>query len=533
MNKRNKGPNFFEPKTIIAFTLTVLVFVFWQDYMSKKYPHKYGKVQNANKVAPLDSQDTKGFEGESSQLKTSKSSDKKEIPSITNKPEKEKISEKILVYETESWKVSINNHGMEIKDLVIKGYKNRAFENVKMSSLFKTSFLNESEGIPFEIQQTGERTFEGKYSTAKGSIFKILKFGKTPYTIHVDYKVDGLFNGISTYISLFIDEDIKSSIFSPTFERQEYVVFHPGGEDRDMFELNDFSNKFFGQAQIVSLGSQFFTRTIVDDSTLKPNALVYVDAPHKTAIAKMEYIFSPEIKSFEIRQTYFAGPKDEIILNKVNENLPRLVDFGIFNIICTPMLKLLRFFYGIFSNYGVAIIFLTLIMRMLVFPIAHRGYKSMSKMQKVQPILKSIREKHKDDPQKANVEIMGVMKEHGVNPIGGCLPMLLQLPIFFAFYRVLSESIVMYQAPFFWWIQDLSLKDPYYILPLSMGGIMFVQQKLTPTSMEPMQQKVMLALPIVFSFFMMSLPSALTLYIFVSTLFGVLQQYLFMRDNKT
>lgn len=193
------------------------------------------------------------------------------------------------------------------------------------------------------------------------------------------------------------------------------------------------------------------------------------------------------------------------------------------------MLKLLRIFYGIFSNYGVAIILLTLIMRMLVFPIAHRGYKSMNKMQKVQPLLKSIREKNKKDPQKANMEIMAVMKEHGVNPIGGCLPMLLQLPIFFAFYRVLSESIVMYQAPFFGWIQDLSLKDPYYILPVSMGAIMFVQQKLTPTSMEPMQQKVMALLPIVFSFFMMSLPSALTLYIFVSTLFGVLQQYIFMR----
>ena len=153
----------------------------------------------------------------------------------------------------------------------------------------------------------------------------------------------------------------------------------------------------------------------------------------------------------------------------------------------------------------------------------------MSKMQAIQPTLKAVREKYKDDPVRMNQEVMGIMKQEKVNPAGGCLPMLLQFPIFIALYRVLSESIDLYKAPFGLWITDLSLKDPYYVLPILMGISMFLQQKITPSTMDPQQQKVMAFMPIVFSLLMISLPSGLTLYIFVSTIFGVIQQQLFMK----
>jgi YidC/Oxa1 family membrane protein insertase len=155
----------------------------------------------------------------------------------------------------------------------------------------------------------------------------------------------------------------------------------------------------------------------------------------------------------------------------------------------------------------------------------------MKKMQDIQPQLKQIRENLKDDPQKMNLEVMKVMKESKANPLSGCLPMLLQFPIFLALYQVLGQSIELYQAPFVLWIKDLSLKDPYYILPVLMGLTMFIKHKITPTTMDPTQAKVMMIMPVLFSFFMISLPSGLTLYIFVSTLFGVAQQLYFLSEK--
>ena len=151
----------------------------------------------------------------------------------------------------------------------------------------------------------------------------------------------------------------------------------------------------------------------------------------------------------------------------------------------------------------------------------------MKKMQKVQPELTKLREKFKDDPQRMQKETMDLFKRAGANPLGGCFPMLLQMPIFFAFYQVLYNAVELVNAPFIGWIHDLSIKDPLYILPVAMAIAMFGQQKLTPTtSADPTQQKIMMAMPLVFGFIMKDLPSGLVLYIFVSTLFGILQQLL-------
>ena len=168
---------------------------------------------------------------------------------------------------------------------------------------------------------------------------------------------------------------------------------------------------------------------------------------------------------------------------------------------------------------------------MIVMPLHIMSFRSMKAMQKVQPLIQSLRERYKDDPMTLNREMMDLMKKHKVNPMGGCLPMLLQIPVFFALYRVFSESIELYQAPFIFWIHDLSIKDPYFVLPILMAAVMYLQQKMTPSTMDPAQAKVMQYMPLVFSLMMISLPSALTLYMFVSTFFGILQQYLFLKDK--
>ncbi len=212
-------------------------------------------------------------------------------------------------------------------------------------------------------------------------------------------------------------------------------------------------------------------------------------------------------------------------LVNLGDNLHLSVDFGMLSILAVPMLHSLQWLYKYIPNYGVAIILLTILIRLITFPLQWKSFISMKKMQKIQPDLQKIREKYKDEPQKMQMETMELFKRAGANPLSGCLPLLLQMPFFFAIYKVLYTAVELVGAPFLGWIVDLSIKDPYYVLPVLMTAAMFLQQKLTPQStMDPTQQKVMLIMPIIFGAMMISLPAGLVLYIFISTAFGLLQQ---------
>lgn len=214
-------------------------------------------------------------------------------------------------------------------------------------------------------------------------------------------------------------------------------------------------------------------------------------------------------------------------LAALGHNLQNSVDFGWWGIFAVWILKGLQFFYKIIPNYGVSIILLTLLIRLITFPLQYKSFVSMKKLQVIQPELTKIREKFKDDPQRMQKESMELFRKSGANPIGGCLPLLLQMPVFFAFYKVLHSAVELVDAPFMLWIQDLSNKDPYYVLPVLMTGAMFLQQKLTPNTItDPVQKKVMMFMPLIFGLIMKDLPSGLSLYIFVSTLMGILQQML-------
>lgn len=212
-------------------------------------------------------------------------------------------------------------------------------------------------------------------------------------------------------------------------------------------------------------------------------------------------------------------------LTALGHNLNQSVDFGIWGFFAVWILKGLQFFYKFIPNYGVSIILLTLLIRIITFPLQYKSFVSMKKLQLVQPELTKIREKFKDDPQRMQKESMELFRKSGANPIGGCLPLLLQMPVFFAFYKVLYAAVELVDAPFIFWLQDLSNKDPYYVLPVLMTGAMFLQQKLTPNTItDPVQKKMMLFMPLIFGVIMKDLPSGLSLYIFVSTIFGILQQ---------
>ena len=228
-------------------------------------------------------------------------------------------------------------------------------------------------------------------------------------------------------------------------------------------------------------------------------------------------------KSFDADLVFTKKNYDTLI--GLGDNLHLSVDFGFFAILAVPILRGLQFIFKYIPNYGIAIILLTILIRLITFPLQYKSFKSMKKMQLIQPELKNIKEKYKDDQKRVQKETMDLFKKAGANPLSGCLPLLLQMPFFFAIYRVLYSSVELVGAPFFGWIHDLSIHDPFYVLPVLMGFAMLAQQKLTPqTSVDPTQQKIMMFMPVIFAFIMKSLPAGLVLYIFVSTVVGVLQQ---------
>jgi YidC/Oxa1 family membrane protein insertase len=240
----------------------------------------------------------------------------------------------------------------------------------------------------------------------------------------------------------------------------------------------------------------------------------------------------------------FYGPKILKMLQSIGYNLDRSVNFGWFDVIAKPTLWLLNMFYSFCRNYGVSIILVTVLFKAVFWPISQKGLKSMKNMQKLQPKMVKIKEKYKGDPTRMNQEVMSLYKTYKVNPLGGCLPMVLQIPVFFALYKVLLQSIELRHAPFMLWITDLSAPDrlwlgfdlPYLgglpVLTLLMGASMFLQQKLSPTTADPTQAKIMMFLPVVFTFMFLNFASGLVLYWFINNLLSILQQVLINRDTK-
>jgi YidC/Oxa1 family membrane protein insertase len=240
----------------------------------------------------------------------------------------------------------------------------------------------------------------------------------------------------------------------------------------------------------------------------------------------------------------FFGPKKLDVLKSVGSNLHKALNFGWFDVIAQPTLYLLNFFYGIFKNYGIAIIMVTVIFKAIFWPITQKGLKSMKNMQKLQPKMAKLKEKYKGDPTKMNQEVMNLYKTYKVNPLGGCLPMVLQIPVFFALYKVLLMCIELRHAPFMLWITDLSAPDrlpigidiPYVggipVLTLLMGASMFLQQKMTPTTADPTQAKIMMFLPVLFTFMFVNFASGLVLYWFVNNLLAIFQQHMINRQQK-
>ena len=222
----------------------------------------------------------------------------------------------------------------------------------------------------------------------------------------------------------------------------------------------------------------------------------------------------------------YIGPKNHRELESLNPELIDVIDYGWFTFIAKPMFILLQFIQGYVGNWGWTIVILTILIKLVLYPLSYKGMVSMQKLKDLAPKMKEIQTKYKDDKQKQSMHMMELYKKHGANPMGGCLPLLLQIPVFFAIYRVLLNAIELKGAEWVFWIHDLAEMDPYFVLPILMGVTMYLQQKITPNTMQDeMQKKIFQFLPVIFTFFFLWFPAGLTLYWFINNLFTIGQQY--------
>ena len=232
------------------------------------------------------------------------------------------------------------------------------------------------------------------------------------------------------------------------------------------------------------------------------------------------------------RSRLYAGPKDQKKLEQISENLNLTVDYGFLWWLAVPLFWILDWLHGFVQNWGIAIILLTVLVKLVLYPLSSASYKSMANMRRVAPQMKRMQERHAGDRQKLSQEMMGLYKKEGVNPLGGCLPMLLPMPIFIALYWVLFESVELRQAPFLLWIQDLAAKDPFFVLPLLMGGTMYLQQSMSPAMGDPMTVRMMKMMPIVFTVLFLWFPAGLVLYWLINSVLSVAQQWYVMKKAE-
>ena len=295
-------------------------------------------------------------------------------------------------------------------------------------------------------------------------------------------------------------------------------------------EISEKKPKFNVQSGWIAMMEHYFVSAWFfpkDENNLFYTKEILVDDSRSDYIigARSEATLIQPSESAVLKSNLYVGPKLQKELEKLAEGLELTIDYGVLTFISKPLFWLLDKIYSFVGNWGWSIILLTLLIKLAFYKLSETSYKSMAKMKQFSPKIQSIRERYGSDRQKMNQAMMDMYRQEKINPLGGCWPILIQIPVFIALYWVLLESVELRQADFIFWLNDLSAKDPFYVLPLIMGASMYFQQKLNPTPPDPMQAKVMQMLPIIFTAFFAFFPSGLVLYWVVNNLLSIAQQW--------
>ncbi len=367
------------------------------------------------------------------------------------------------------------------------------------------------------------------------SVNKIFIFHRNSYVIDVEHVVNGDDWSGQEYRQLSRSLQERKSTMIPTYVGG--VVFNDEIKyekvDFDDIESQNFNADMKGGW--IAMIQHYFLAAWVPDQNETNKAYTKYSASSGRYILGLKSTVenaSPQTPAV-FKSQLVVGPKLQDRLEKIAPGLELTVDYGVLTILAKPLFWLLKFYHTMFDNWGWAIIFLTITVKAAFYWLSAKGYRSMARMRKVAPRMATLKERYGDDRQRMSSEMMKMYKEEKINPLGGCFPILIQIPVFIALYWVLLESVEMRNAPFALWIQNLSEQDPYYILPVLMGATMFIQQKLNPAPVDPVQQKVFQFMPFVFTIFFLFFPAGLVLYWVVNNTLSIIQQWLITRTIES
>lgn len=506
-----------EKRTLIAVILALVVLIASQYFFSLYSPPPQ---RTPEEEAPVKKEAQKG-EGviEKPQV----------VPATTAEYREIKV-------ETDLYQATLSSRGGTITGFRLKGYKDKNGMSVSLisegdnypalgiggdleglTSSGQLNFRTTDTDLLLKGNEKGSLIFE--YTSPQISIKRTYTFYGRAYKIDLTEEVTGQPDYWVTLGASFGYHDPKDSsaphigpVLLKDTDRMEFTA-------KKLKEPKVFSNKVKWIAQ----EDKYFFASIIPPQNLI-EIRIWAD--------KDLMISAARIRSGMNAYSVYAGPKEYDTLKALKADLEHIIDFGFFSIVARPLFWVLKFFYSFTGNYGWAIVLLTIITRIPFIPIINRGQKAMKRLQEIQPRINELREKYKNDPQRLQKEMMEIYKRYKVNPMGGCLPILLQIPVFFALYKVLLIAIELRGAPFMLWIKDLSVKDPYYILPIVMGLTMVIQQKMTPSSMDPRQNKIMMFMPVIFTFLFLNFASGLVLYWLVNNILSIGQQIYINKYSK-
>lgn len=456
--------------------------------------------------------------------------------------------EKEIKVDTEFYSAVFTTRGGTLKHYEIKTYKDKQGNNVVLLksqglepplSIGSTDNFIRSDAI---FQTSGQDITLNKnkvsdslifeYADAELSVRRTYTFYSNDYRINVKDEVSGLPDYWITIGNDFGIHDKKDS-------SSHIGLVLLTGTKRVEPKLKE-AESYRDDLKWIAQEDKYFFASLVPLTPMEE-----ARAWKKNDIPLIAFKGKPATNSFIL----YAGPKEYDRLKALHVGLEHIVDFGFFSVLAVPLFWTLKLFYNILGNYGWAIVLLTIIIRIPFIPLVNKSQKSMKKLQELQPKMAEVREKFKKDPQRMQREMMDLYKKYKVNPLGGCLPMLLQIPVFFALYKILLIAIELRGARFMLWIKDLSAPDtllghiPSWFpliggfavgpLPILMGATMIIQQKMTPTSMDPAQNRIMMFMPIIFTFLFLNFATGLVLYWLMNNIFSIAQQLYVNRKLKT
>ncbi len=556
-----------EKRTLLAITFSILILVGYQTFFSPPPAPKVDKTQETEiyeeqvKITPPKLPSPKNLSEQRIVSETTDSYVPSDRSDDTVTVNTNLFTAVMTEYGARFKSIKLNNYKERITPPAIVKLKDKIFSSKTIESA--AADITEAKEILYPEKNPFDLPLRASFITPDGMIYpdsnwsvnsssspekrinfiqknpqkltveKNLQFDNDNYLIHFTLKfkndTDQIHDG-SGFVEWAapLPEGKSGGIFSAAAitdaPRFSYFV----NDEIEKKNLTDIESEIIieGKVAWTAVEEKYFTSAIVPVS--ENPAQVRVSKKNESTIAYKllyPYIALKPGEEKEYAFSLYIGPKDIDILRAQNALLEKTIDFGWFDIIAKPLLLSMKFFYSYIGNYGLAIILITIIIKILFWPLANKSFKSMKGMQNIQPEIAKLKEKHADNKEEFAKQQMALYKQYNVNPLGGCLPMLLQIPVFIALYRVLADSIELRHADFItFWINDLSAKDPTYIAPLLMGASMFLQQKMTPSVADPTQAKMMMFMPVIFTVMFLSFPSGLVIYWLLNNVLSIAQQ---------